>query len=781
MSTEPAAAHWYLWHIVWSKNVWLDILGNFLHLEKKDVELNGKKVTRESLIFPRYHQLDGVLKIVLSAAKEGAGHTYLTEHSAGSGKSNTIAWTAYRLANVHDGNDEKIFHSVIVVTDRRVLDQQLQATIHQFEHKEGVVEKIDVNAEQLAKALRDGTPIVVTTLQKFPFVLDKVGELKKRRFAVIIDEAHSSQTGASAQKLKQVLTSEKAPAKVAADASAPDYLQPDVLIDPDDLTSEDVINSAIAARKRPENVSYFAFTATPKAKTMELFGRPGPDGLPAPFHVYSMRQAIEEGFILDVLKHYTSYQAFYKLGTAAEEKLVPEHKARKALGRYATLHAYNIAQKVVVIVEHFRDHVMAKLGGRAKAMVVTSGRLAAKRYKLAIDKYIKDRGYNDLRTLVAFSGSVMDPEDLSEHNEASLNPAIGGAEPAEAFKDDQYRVLLVANKYQTGFDQPLLHTMYVDKRLSGVMAVQTLSRLNRTYPGKEDTFVLDFVNNPIEILKSFLPYYRTAELASVTDPNIVHDLKTKLDQAGVYYQKDVEGFATAFFDPKRKQAGLHTHLKPASDRFHALAEDEADQFRKDLGSFLRMYDFLSQIVAYNDPELEKLYAFGKNLMPRIAERAGSSLLDLNSDVRLTHYRLQKQTEQVLDLNLGVAIKLKPASDTGSGHALTDEQRKLAEIVEKMNDLFAGELTDADLVGYVTMIKGKLLESDKLAEQAANNTAEQFAMGDFKEVLTDLVIEGQEAHNKIADQLLKDERTFAAIQSVLSDVIWHQLRSQRAHL
>lgn len=618
-------------------------------------------------------------------------------------------------------------------------------------------------------------PIVVTTLQKFPFILDKVGELKKRRFAVIIDEAHSSQTGSAAQKLRQALTTGNAEAPVARDAAT--ELDADVLIDPEDVTAEDVINNVVAGRKRPENVSYFAFTATPKAKTMELFGRPGVNGKPEPFLLYSMRQAIEEGFILDVLKNYTSYQAFYKLGSAAEEKLVPEQKARKALGRYATLHSYNIAQKVVAIVEHFRDHVMAKIGGRAKAMVVTSGRLAAKRYKVAIDKYIKERGYTDLRTLVAFSGSIVDTEDGSESSETSLNPEIGGAEPAEAFKDDQYRVLLVANKYQTGFDQPLLHTMYVDKRLSGVMAVQTLSRLNRTFPGKEDTFVLDFVNKPDDILRSFQPYYRGAQLEETTDPNIVHELQTKLGQAGVYFPKEVEGFAQAFFDPKRTQASLHTYLKPAADRFYDLDEEESDQFRKDLGTFLRMYDFLSQIIAYNDPDLEKLYAFGKNLMPRIAEHGSSSILDLNSAVILTHYRLQKQSEQTLDLEAGEVVKLKPASEAGSGKAMTEEQRQLKEIVAKMNDLFAGDLTEADLVGYVTTIQGKLMESPKLAEQAANNNEEQFAMGDFKEVLTDIIIDSQESHNKIAEQLLKDERIFAAIQGLLMSNVYSALTSR----
>lgn len=506
------------------------------------------------------------------------------------------------------------------------------------------------------------------------------------------------------------------------------------------------------------------------------------NGLPTPFHTYSMRQAIEEGFILDVLKNYTSYKMFYKLGSQADEKLVPSMKAKKVLARFAVLHPYNISQKVVVIVEHFREHVAAKIGGKAKAMVVTDSRKAAVRYKLAMDKYIKERGYDkELRALVAFSGKVDDPDSgPDEFTERSMNPDIKGQEPSEAFKDDVYRVLLVANKYQTGFDQPLLHTMYVDKRLAGVLAVQTLSRLNRTCGGKEDTFVLDFVNKPEEILASFQPYYRTAALEDVTDPNIVHELQIKLDKAKVYFQTEVDAFAEAFFDPKRKQAGLHAHLKPASDRFGELDEEDAEQFRKDLGSFLRLYDFLSQIVSYGDVELEKLYVFGKNLMPRIAEQGtGSSILELDSDVRLTHYRLQKLGEQKLDLASGEIVKLKPLSEVGTGKSVDDEQRKLSEIVEKMNDLFAGNLSEADMVGYVTTIKGKLLESEILAEQAENNTEQQFIMGDFKDVLTDIIIEGQGAHNSIADQLLKDDRIFAAMQGMLAKMVFQAFAQRRA--
>jgi len=783
-SAEIGYPTWYLWHWVLAREPWLDIVGNFLHLESKDVEgKDGKKTTKESLIFPRFHQLDAVLRLVKTSAEEGVGQTYLIQHSAGSGKSNSIAWTAHRLANLHNAKDQKVFDSVIVITDRKVLDRQLQETISQFEHKAGVVQAIDENSQQLADALNGGVPIVVTTLQKFPFVLDKVGALKGKKFALIVDEAHSSQSGAAAQKLRKALSKDapKPQPVLAVELNGQTVEVPAAVeIDPEEVTTEDIINQVVLSRQRPENVSYFAFTATPKAKTMELFGRPGSHGKPEPFHVYSMRQAIEEGFILDVLKNYTTYKTFYKLASAADDKVVPQMKAKKALARYAVLHPYNIAQRVVVIVEHFREHVAPKIAGKAKAMVVTDSRKAAVRYKLAMDKYIKERGYSGMKALVAFSGSVDDPESGSDDfTESNMND-IKGAEPADAFKQDEYRVLLVANKYQTGFDQPLLHTMYVDKRLSGVLAVQTLSRLNRTCPGKEDTFVLDFVNKPEEILASFQPYYRGAKLEEVTDPNIVHELMTKLGKSNVYTWQEVEAFGAAFFDPKRKQAGLHAHLKPAADRFNELEDEKAEAFRKDLGTFLRMYDFLSQIIPYNDAELEKLYVFGKNLMPRLLDGEGSSsILELDADVRLTHYRLQKIGEQQLDLAGGGVVALQPATEAGTGKAPTDEEKKLAEIVGRMNDLFSGNLSDADMVGYLTTIKGKLLENETLKEQAASNSEQQFAMGDFKDILTDIIIDGQEAHNAIAAQFLKDERIFAAMQGMLAKMVFQSFAQQRA--
>ena len=770
---------YYLWEFVWKPDTLLEILGEFMHLESKEIDQGGKKVVKESLIFPRFHQLVAVKELISHAATEGPGMNYLVQHSAGSGKSNSIAWTAHRLSNLHDAADKKVFDTVIVVTDRRVLDKQLQETISQFEHKKGVVQVISENSAQLAAALNDGVPVIVTTLQKFGFILETVGDLGKRNFALIVDEAHSSQSGSAATKLKKALTKGAPKKKLVVEIDGVDVeMQADVEIDPDDLTSEDIINGVVEGRKRPENVSYFAFTATPKGKTLELFGRMGADGKPGPFHVYSMRQAIEEEFILDVLKNYTSYAAFYQLGSMSDDKLVPQQKAKKALSRFAKLHAHNISQKVIVIVEHFREHVAAKIGGKAKAMLVTDSRKAAVRYKLAIDKYIRDQKYIDLRTLVAFSGSVNDPESGSdEFTESSLNPDVKGQEPSEAFKQDEYRILLVANKYQVGFDQPLLHSMYVDKRLSGVLAVQTLSRLNRMYPGKENTFVLDFVNRPDEILKSFQPYYRTAQLEEVTDPNIVHELMTKLGKTNVYLWREVENFAEAFFNPKVKSQGaLHAQLKPAFDRYGDLEEETQELFRKDLVSFVRLYEFLSQIVPYADAELEKLFVFGKSLLPRLAEAARGEELSLDSDVKLTHYRLQKLGEQQLDLEKAEVLTLAGISAAGTGAAPPDEQKELREIVSKMNDLFSGDIREADFLGAVAAWQGHLMANDSLAEQAKNNSEEQFSMGDFKDAFMDVVIDAKDASNSIADQMLKDDRIFARMQQMLAKMVWQEFQS-----
>lgn len=546
----------YLWQEVWQRDSLLDIVGRFLHLETVEkkvlVTRNGestvRKIKKETMIFPRYHQLDAVRRLIDAARSQGAGRQYLVQHSAGSGKSNTIGWLAHRLSSLHDDADGKVFDTVIVITDRRVLDKQLQDTIYQFEHKQGVVQKIDENTEQLVKALAGGTPIIITTLQKFPFILQTLERLRKqnsevqidtagRRFAVIVDEAHSSQTGEQAAELKGILNDAELRRKareLAADEEVED-------------SADEAMLLTMLKRGRQPNISFFAFTATPKHKTLKIFDEPGPDGRP-PFHHYSMRQAIEENFIHDVLKHYVTYKTYFGLVQAAEtDPLVEKKKAAKALARFMSLHPTNIAQKTEVMVEHFRSVTRHKIGGRAKAMVVTDSRLHAVRYKQSFDAYIAKKGYSDIKTLVAFSGTVNDPDipDTS-YTEEGMN-GIKERELPDKFESEEYQVLLVAEKYQTGFDQPLLHTMYVDKRLDGVQAVQTLSRLNRTCQGKEDTFVLDFRNEAENIYAAFKPYYEHTYAAEATSPQKLYELKSKLDGAFVYHQNEMDEFCTVYF------------------------------------------------------------------------------------------------------------------------------------------------------------------------------------------------------------------------------------------
>jgi type I restriction enzyme R subunit len=578
----------YFWEEVLQFESVLDILGHFMFIEKRDEKVeDGKggmrRVTKETLVFPRYHQLDAVRNVVAAARQEGAGHHYLIQHSAGSGKTNSISWLSHRLASLHNQNDQKIFDCVIVITDRRVLDQQLQDAVYQIEHAQGVVKAIDEDSKQLAAALIDGTKIVITTLQKFPFVLrgllhvagaesqeQATAEEKKqaaawaaaiasRTYAVIADEAHSSQTGETSRELKAILGT----AATDSEEGEADW--------------EDRLNQIMQSRGQRPNLSFFAFTATPKGKTIELFGRTGPSGKPEPFHIYSMRQAIEEGFILDVLTNYTTYATYFRLLKAAEDDpSLPKRKAVRALAKFMSLHPHNIEQRTEVMVEHFRMAVKHRLGGRAKAMVVTSSRLHAVRYKLAFDAYIQEHGYTDVRPLVAFSGTVKDPETKLDYTEPGMNrdvitgKPIGESQLPERFDSPDYQILLVANKYQTGFDQPLLHTMYVDKRLDGVQAVQTLSRLNRMIPGKDAPFVLDFVNDTETIYRAFKPYYDKTGLQEASDPSKLEALKHDLDHTQLYHWSEVDAFARIFYKPPDRQspadhAQLQRHLQPAVD------------------------------------------------------------------------------------------------------------------------------------------------------------------------------------------------------------------------
>lgn len=779
----------YLWEQVWARDSWLEIIGRYI-VTKRD----SKKQIR-STIFPRYHQLDVTRQLIGTVLNEGPGHKYLIQHSAGSGKTNSIAWTAHFLADLHDVQHHKMFDSVLVVSDRDVLDKQLQEAIFDFERTAGVVATIKGEGQsksgELAEALSGDKKIVVCTIQTFPFALKAVQELaatKGKRFAVIADEAHSSQTGTSAANLKALLSA--------------DELKD--LSDGGEVSTEDILAVQMATRASDVGITYVAFTATPKAKTLELFGRcPKPDlpassdNIPRAFHVYSMRQAIEEGFILDVLKNYTTYKLAFKLandGRDWDEKEVERDEALKSVMRWVRLHPYNISQKVQVVVEHFRENVMPLLNGRAKAMVVVASRLEAVRWQLAIDAYIKSQGYK-MHTLVAFSGEVNDKEsgtDPFTENSKTLNPNLHGRGIREAFATDEYQILLVANKFQTGFDQPLLCGMYVDKRLAGIQAVQTLSRLNRAYPGKDTTFILDFVNDPEEVLEAFKVYFDTAELEDVTDPNLVYDLRAKLDAEGHYDDNEVERVITVEMNPKSSQAELSAAIEPVADRLlkryraalnekrsaiakkdtkaEQVATDEMNAlilFKHNLGAFQRVYSFLSQIFNYGNTAMEKRSIFFRRLLPLLEfgrEREGIDL----SKVVLTHHGLKNQGKRDLSLANGESPKLLPLTEAGSGEVREKEKAVLAEIIAKVNDLFEGELTDDDKLIYVNhVLKGKLLESKILVQQAKGNTKEQFANSpDLANELMNAIMDALAAHGTMSKQALDSEKVRGGLKDIL---------------
>jgi type I restriction enzyme, R subunit len=767
----------YFWEEVLQRDSFLDVLGHFMFIEKKEEKVDDgkggkKRVVTEMMVFPRYHQLDAVRKLVSAAKTEGPGHNYLIQHSAGSGKTNSISWLSHRIASLHTASDEKIFDCVIVITDRRVLDKQLQDAIYQIEHAQGVVKAIDEDSRQLAAALVDGTKIVVTTLQKFPFVLrgllhvagaetsENATEDEKqqasewqtaiasRKYAVIVDEAHSSQTGETARELKAILG-----AKVQ---SADGEEEPD---------SEDILNQVMQSRGRQPNLSFFAFTATPKGKTLELFGRIGPTGKPEAFHLYSMRQAIEEGFILDVLTNYTSYKTYYRLVKEAEDDpALPKKKGVRALARFMSLHPHNIEQKTEVMVEHFRRHVKHRLHERAKAMVVTSSRLHAVRYKLAFDRYLQRQGYTDIRPLVAFSGTVRDPETGIEYTEPGMNTDCVTGKPIsetqlpERFGSSDYQVLLVANKYQTGFDQPLLHTMYVDKRLDGVQAVQTLSRLNRKIPGKDEPFVLDFVNPPEDIYRAFKPYYDATSLQESSDISKVEALKHELDQAQVYHWSEVEAFAKIFYrSPTHQKASDHAamqqQLQPAVDRFNAIPEEEKRaEFREKLNGYVHVYAFISQIIPYADPEMEMLYSYGRFLVPHLPiEREPA--IKLTDEVGLQYYRLERVSSGAIRLHEGEPTGVRSPTDVGTGKA-KDEKAPLSEIISVLNDRFGTEFTDEDRLLF-EQIKERAIRNDQIIKTAhANPQLEKFQLG-IRKLIEEMMIQRMGENDKIVTRYMDD--------------------------
>ena len=761
----------YLWEEVWAKDTLLNIIQRFLFVERKK---DGAGKERRTTIFPRYHQLGAVTALVDHARDHGAGHNYLVQHSAGSGKSNSIAWLAHRLAGLHDATDTRVFDSVIVITDRRVLDAQLQETVFGLDHQAGLVERITTDggakSGQLAEALNAGKQIIICTLQSFSavYVSDTHSVLNQsgRRFAVIVDEAHGSQHGTAAEDVRRVLGSGGKEAVEITDGD----------VDP-------LILNAIRQKGQQPNLSFFAFTATPKKRTVETFGNVSLGASePVPFHVYSMRQAIEEGFILDVLKGYTTYKTYYRLEKRIEDDPEMEKaKAQRAIARFMSLHPHNLAQKTEVMVEHFRTHVRHRIGGKAKAMLVTSSRLHAVRYYQAFKRYLASKGYTDIGVLVAFSGSVPDPDvPGEEYTEAGMNE-IKEAELSAKFAGPDYHLLIVAEKYQTGFDQPLLHTMYVDKRLQDLAAVQTLSRLNRTTSGKEETFVLDFVNEPEDIQNAFKPYFETAEIDVPTDPNIIYRLKSEIDHYRYILAEEIERFARAFYDPERQpadQGKLYAATDPAVDRFtHEEDEDRQEGFRKTLTQYVRLYAAISQMVRIEDVDLDKLYAFGRLLRARLPVRQGGGGLHLGDDVGLEYYRLKKTGETDASLAAGDAVPLTGASEVGTGAAGEPETANLSAILGYVNKRFDFNFTEADKLTIEQWV-ADLGEDAGVVAQARSNSFETFAMAN-----ADAVIEKAFARNernaKVLSRLMSDPEAWAAIQDAVLRTVFieaHRARS-----
>lgn len=686
----------YLWadqpegRAILSRDILLDIIGRFIHLETAD----GK----EALIFPRFHQIDAVLKMLADARVHGTGRNYLIQHSAGSGKSNTIAWTAHRLVTLHDAADAPIFDTAIVVTDRIVLDRQLQGTVAQFEQTPGVVRKIDGTSRQLKAAIEEKARIVITTIQKFSTDhLRVISGQGARRFAVLIDEAHGSQSGKSAQALSDALSRENGDAENSEDI-------------------EDLIAEYQRQRGPQANISYFAFTATPRNVTLERFGRLGADGLPHPFHLYSMRQAIEESFILDVLQNYMTYKAYYALEKTIEDD--PELKTRRAqrkVARFAALHPTALSQKVEVIIEHFRRHVRAELEGRAKAMIVTHSRESALRYYFALKAYIEDKGYLDLKALVAFSGDLT--VDGQSHTEAELN-GFSETELPRRFDTAEYQVLIVAEKYQTGFDQPKLCGMYIDKKLAGLQAAQTLSRLNRTYPGKERTFILDFQNTIDDIKEAFRPYYEVSGLEVVSDKNQVYQLEARIRKFGIIDNSEVERFAVTFFKGSlstQDRVALEALVRNAVGRFEA-EEDEGrrEEFRQLLRSYKRFYSFVAQIVRLGDTGLEKLYAYADWLDRMLPSREQPPEIEITDDMlRLRAFRVQQKEAGSASLQAGETTPLTAISEFGAKPYTEDEAKALSEIVKAFNERHGTQFTEEDFL-RLEQVKRKALDEEMTA-------------------------------------------------------------------
>ena len=759
----------YLWEQVLVKDRLLEILHKYLHLQVEHDEKGNVK--SERMIFPRYHQLDVVTRLLADVKENGSGRNYLIQHSAGSGKSNSIAWLAHRLSGLHDNNDDKIFQSVIIVTDRRVLDSQLQNTVYQFDHVEGVVQKIDKNAKQLQEAIEAGTGIIITTLQKFPVIYKEVNSANKR-FAVIIDEAHSSQTGDAAKKLKRALADTENALEEMAEL---EYEEESKRKD-----DEDKLLDELASQGIHDNLSFFAFTATPKDKTLQMFGQRDANGKYRPFHIYSMRQAIEEHFILDVLQNYMTYKMFYKIAkTIPDDPELDTVAGVKAIRNYETLHPHNISQKTAIMLEHFLNITRHKIGGKAKAMIVTPSRLHAVRYVLEFKRQIAEKGYADLDVLVAFSGEVEDNGET--YTEEKINKTKDGetikekALPA-AFHTDDFGMLIVAEKYQTGFDEPLLHTMFVDKQLSGVKAVQTLSRLNRTCRGKLDTFVLDFVNSAEDIKKSFDPYYEETVLEKETDPNVVYDLKNTLDEYRVYQQVEINSFADVWYSASNQEYGdlgkLKAKIQPALDRFVALDDEKKDLFKSTLARFNRIYSFITQVCRLFDKELHKFSVYAKFLATMLP-KGRSEYVYVDDKVLLEYYKLQKDFEGAIELQ---------ATEEGftpiTGEAGRREKKKdpLTIIIEKINEKYGTEFTEMDKV--LLQIENDYAMQDKWKNYAKSNDFKTFMLL-FAKDFPEMAAARYEQNEEFFVKLFSDPDMMNQVMDSIGSIVYERLKHSQA--
>ncbi|MBO7747014.1 type I restriction endonuclease subunit R [Paenibacillus sp. MWE-103] len=739
----------YLWEDILQIDSLFEILQRFIELKIEKEKKDKKK--KKQLLFPRYHQLNAVRKIAAHVYKNGTGHRYLIQHSAGSGKSNTIAWTAHRLASLADASGKVIFNTVVVVTDRIVLDSQIQDTIRQFDSTPGFVAYIDKGSQQLADALSGGSKVIVTTLQKFPFVIGKLKEMPQNsKYAIIMDEAHSSQTGMSSAKMKDMLTYKSLDDAVKMDSR-----------DEDELDMDDQIAEVMAAYERRQNLSMFAFTATPKKKTMQTFGTKNQEGDYEAFDLYSMRQAIEERFIHDVLKNYTTYDTYYKINKAVnDDPEVESKKAKKGIAKYISIHPTNLSQKAFVIIEHFRSFTKDKIGGKAKAMVVTSSRLHAKRYMDAFKAYLKQKEYTDLRVLVAFSSTVEDVELDEIVSEAGMN-GFPDTQTADVFEEEEYKIMIVADKYQTGFDQPLLHTMYVDKKLTGIKAVQTLSRLNRMHPEKSDTFVLDFVNDRETIKKAFQPYYEKTEIDEETDPNLLYDYRRKLDDTRIYEENEINAFCDVFFQPKAKQsatdqAKLYKILQTPEKRFKELSKDEQNDIKVMMKKFVSLYLFLSQLVEYEE-DMKRYFTFIRLFYKKISDPIGKSSWTLDADlVDLEFYRIKKAEEGQIELEKGVSAPLTGGVSAAGGKRQED-YKYLSVIVQQINERFGTNLDGEIISGQLYEVAEKFISVPGMKEQVDNNSYDDFKYpfeNQFIDGMVDSFEEQKEQLENQNDQLNK---------------------------